>query len=574
MNPLFIDFETHYEPDGGYSLSKMPTMQYVRDRRFECLGVALGALNNAWKPGPETAPALESVDWPNTAAVAHNAAFDAAVLYHHFGHRPALWIDTYAWCRWAISQGAAPPDARLSLKWWGEYLGLLKGDTAAAVGAGGQELADYAMRDIEILQALVAWLQEHAPWPDDEMRFADVHVRMAAEPCLGLDETLLAREAEVTADPELVDAVRSRETFARLLRERGVEPGTKTSPANGKQTYAFAKTDMFMRELAGHPDPVVRALHKLKTEASSTIKASRAQRFLNVGSPMPMPQAYYGAHTGRSTGLEKLNVLNLPRGDFRSALVAPPGHKILVADYSQIEARVIAWGAGDEHSLDIFRSGRDPYREVASRELYNVDYDKVTDEQRRRAKAAVLALGFGQGANGFHTYCRTFGIDMDIHEAQRIVRAYRGARPRLVAFWHGLFDKVCSTGELVLPSGRKLTYPGMERTGREVTFLRHRVFSKSPKRDRVNLWHGLVAENWTQAVARDILMHAVVRLPKEIVPVLLPYDEIVAVVHADTAEHCADALTQRMLDAPSWAEGLPLAVDKPVICDNYGEVKQ
>src|SRR6056297_4184400 len=128
MNLLILDFETHYDQD--YSLSKMPTMQYVRDARFECLGCAFHDFPNGtyWAPAP--AAVLAAQDWPNTIAVAHKPQFDGAVLHHHFGHAPAYWLDTKDWTQYAISQGALPPDASTSLHAWGERLGLAKGDTA------------------------------------------------------------------------------------------------------------------------------------------------------------------------------------------------------------------------------------------------------------------------------------------------------------------------------------------------------------------------------------------------------------------------------------------------------------
>src|SRR6056297_2682270 len=135
MNPLILDFETHYDQD--YSLAKMPTMQYVRDARFECLGCAVHFAphgDDRWLPGFDFAKGwFECIDWSNTIAVAHNAQFDGVVLHHHFGHAPAFWLDTKDWTQYAISQGALPPDASTSLRAWGERLGLAKGDTAEAV---------------------------------------------------------------------------------------------------------------------------------------------------------------------------------------------------------------------------------------------------------------------------------------------------------------------------------------------------------------------------------------------------------------------------------------------------------
>lgn len=563
MRLLLIDFETAYDPASGYSLKTMPTLQYVRDSRFECLGVAL---DDEWHDGPATAEALAAVDWSDTICCAHNASFDGAVLFERFGHSPAYWLDTLAWTRYAIAQGALPPDAGTSIRWWGEFTGMTKGDTAQAVAAGGEALAEYGLQDVRIMRQALDWLQTHCPLPALEASFIDLHVRMATEPALLLDVPMLAALAADTLDPAIAKAVRSRDKFAAALVACGVTPGTKTSPANGKETYAFAKTDAFMRDLARHPDPVVRTLAELKAQGGSTIVASRSQRLLDVGTPLPVPLRYYGAHTGRSSGEDKLNMQNLPRGDFRKALVAPAGQTLIVADYSQIEARVVAWGAGDEAALEPFVGDRDPYKVVAARDLYTCAYDEVTKEQRQRAKAAVLALGFGQGANGFITYCEMFGIDMAAREAERIVQTWRHTRPRLVAWWDELLAEVLDTGELTLPSGRKLTYPGIERQGRQFTYLRPQAFSKRKGGDRVNLWHGLVAENWTQAVARDIIALAAVSMPVRVL--MMVHDEIVS-----AGQEADVPLVERtMLTLPGWAAGLPVACEIET-GPTYGDAK-
>lgn len=561
--PLFLDFETYYDKD--YSLSKMPTMQYVRDPRFECLGVALavGGDPAAWLPGPAGLE-LESLrnQVSGQIVVAHNAAFDAAVLDRILpGVEPKLWICTMNWSSYAISQGVLPADARTGLGWWGDFLGIKKGDTAAAVEAGGDELEAYAEQDINILRSVFEWLQEHCPWPSFEARVSDLHVRMAANPRLELDQHLL--ESLVSDPIPEASQLRSRNRFAEILRAAGVEPGVK--PGARGDTYAFAKTDKFMQDLAQHPDPVVRKLHELKTEGGSTIESTRAQRFLDVGSPLPVPLWYYGAHTGRASGGEGLNLQNLPSGPLRQSIQAPVGYKLVSADYSQIEARVIAWGAGCDGALAPFVTGRDPYRETATT-MYGVAYEDVTPDQRARSKAAILALGFGQGSGGFQTFCQQFRIDMDQRTADWMVSTFRRERPELVEFWHLTFQRLMRQGYLELPSGRLLTYPDLSKTGGDVSFQRHQVFSRGRGRQRVNLWHGIAAQNWTQAAARDIIYHAALNMPWRVV--MQVHDELVLIVPEDT-EDIEGQVTRVMLDLPAWAEGLPADCEVDIM-DNYG----
>lgn len=566
MTLLYLDFETHYEPRGDYSLRHMPTLQYVRDARFECLGLAIrhGDRPTAWiKPGMVREWAA-FVDWDKTVAVAHNASFDGAILADRFGHRPAFWLDTKAWTSYAISQGVLPADARTNLAWWGEFLGMAKGDTEQAVGAGGDELAEYGKRDVEIMIKVHHWLNRHCPLTDLELRAIDLHVRMATEPRLALDTALLQSLATQVAPEAAI--LRKRDAFAQALRHYGVEPGVKTSPRTGKQTYAFAKSDAFMQSLMTHPDARVRLLHELRTEGASTIVASRAQRLLDVGEPCPSPLIYYGAHTGRASGADKMNMQNLPRGDFRNALMAPPGKVLIVADYSQIEARVVMWGAQDPYGLSLFQSGRDPYREFAANEMYNCAYDEVDTEMRRRAKPPVLALGFFQGCNGLVTYAAGIGVTMDHREAEPIHAEWHRRRPVWREWGRALHREAVNNGELTLPSGRKLTYPDITAHGRDVSYLRHKIFSKTAGRDRANLWHGLVVENWTQAVARDIIYHAAVRMPCPVV--MMVHDEVVMVGTEDDVP----AVREAMLTLPAWAEGLPVACEIST-ATRYGEAK-
>src|SRR5699024_8276794 len=145
-------------------------------------------------------------------------------------------------------------------------------------------------------------------------------------------------------------------------------------------TWAFAKTDAFMQGLAEHADPRVRAVAAERAKATSNIQRSRAQRFLDTGVPFPAPVRYYGAHTGRGGGADGLNIQNLPRGGkLRQALQAPPGHKLVIVDSSQLEVRVLAELARDPALREPFAAGRDVYREFAAL-LFGTTYDEVTRE--------------------------------------------------------------------------------------------------------------------------------------------------------------------------------------------------
>ena len=582
---LVVDFETHYGKD--YSLKKMPTAQYVRDDRFQVLGVAyrrasFPSARPAWADPDDVVGNLSAfpVELP---IVGHNLAFDALILRErvHTRHRPAppLYLDTMLMARYCIAQGILPPDLRTNLAALAEHFGLeAKGDTAAAVAAGGEELAEYGRHDVWLTEQILKRLLPHCP--AFELKLMDLHVRMAVLASLDLDEDLCLAEIEAHTMPEdIKKACGSADRFAALLRARGVEPGAKVSERTGKVAYAFAKTDAFMQSLQEHADPVVRKLAEFRLKSKSNLAKNRAERFLAIGAPFPVPLLYYGAHTGRSSGLDKLNMQNLPSGGrLRRALKAPPGHKLVICDSGQIEVRVLAWLAGCQSLLDTCAAsdrgeGPDTYVAFASQHLYGCGPDDVDKTMRKNAKPVVLAAGFGQGANGLINYAQAvFGIVMGAAEAQRNIDAYRRAYPEIVSYWRVVMDNVRQNGETQLPNGRKLTYPNLRYEGRELWYEKHQIFSSKfvGKRDKVKLWHGLAVENQVQAVARDVVMWQTLELAKRWQVVLSVHDEVVLCVPEDQAEEAmADAL-QVFATAPPWAKGMPLIGDA-VISNDYGE---
>ena len=578
MPDIVIDFETHYE--GGYSLKHLPPAQYLRDPRFAVLGaaIALPGKPARYLTGATLTRALQAIPWHNVRLVAHNAAFDAAILHMHYGHRPAAYACTMLQARYLIANGSL--DARLStsLESLAPLVGMAKGNLEEATAEG--ELAAYAALDAEICRALH---EAHAPRiPAAELDYMDMHVRMAAEPVLELDQNRLSKIANSEKSLEkLFPIVRKDDTFAAALATLGVTPVFKTT---NKGTYklATAKTDGWLQSLDNHADPKVRLLASVRRKASSTIERSRAQRFLDVGAPLPVPLLYYAAHTGRSGGQDKINLQNLPRKDgLRQCIIAPPGHKLVIVDSAQIEVRVLAWLAGQEDLLEDFRQGKDPYVSFAT-VLYGVQPDQVSKDQRQVAKAAVLALGFGQGVNGFVGYCEQFGIPMDEETAARIVSTYRrtyreisgGDMPPYrsrYGYWWQCERQVKENGFTELPSGRKLTYPDLRIGEDGLEYRRHTIFAKAKSEGHTQLWHGKCVENSIQACARDVVFHQTRRLHRAgWRVVLMVHDEAVLCVPEDRAEEALAAAEVSFGSTPPWAPGLPTKGEGSIV-ERYGK---
>lgn len=269
----------------------------------------------------------------------------------------------------------------------------------------------------------------------------------------------------------------------------------------------------------------------------------------------------------------------------RAAIYRPEG--LVWADYSNIEGRVAPWlakSAEGEKKLDVFRSGRDPYK-VNAATLFNITYEEVTDEQRQSGKVQELALGFLGGSGALMAMAKMFKMPMTKDRADILRDAWREVNKWAVPFGYDLVQAAklayeypgswFDAGRIAygydgqmwlwcrLPSGRLLAYlaPKMELVmtpwGDEVPALTAVWTGGKPKKGekwpRRPLTPGLLLENSTQATAACILRRAIVRAVADGV-------EVVGHVHDEIiAQNCsADRLLAHLLDAPEWADGLPI----------------
>lgn len=280
---------------------------------------------------------------------------------------------------------------------------------------------------------------------------------------------------------------------------------------------------------------------------------------------------YFGATTGRDSGSGGWNAQNMPRDivsgvDIRSMIEAPAGKMLVVCDLAQIEARCICWLAGDEQTLDILRSGVDVYEAHARSTMGYKDIrplKEVDKGLRQLAKARVLGLGFGCGPNKFQVVAKMMaGLDIAPSEAERIVADYRASNPRIVTLWRRLqaaLEKSAGANLNVrLPSGRELVY--REIKGERGEFSG--VIPRNGKMMRSKLYGGLLAENLTQAFARDIFMHRVSELERKGYEVILRvHDEVVCLVNEDGAEAALKDIESTMATAPEWCASLPVGAE-------------
>ncbi len=606
---ITIDFETYYATD--FSLTKLTTEEYVRDDRFQVIGVAVKVNNEPtkWFSGDftQTAMWLHRFPWENHFVLAHNAIFDAAIMTWHFGIRPKAWLDTLSMARATLG-----PNAKVGLASLAEQYGLGKKGLEVNDAKGKrredfspQELADYGgycVNDVELTYNLFKELD--AGFPVKEKRLIDITIRMFSDPMLELDTDAL--EAHLTGVRErkaklfetsgiTKEVLNSSAKFAALLQSHGVWPPVKISATTGKETYAFAKSDQEFVALLEHPKEEVQAIVAARIGAKSTLEETRTERFISIAKRgpilgsvrrMPIPLKYYAAHTGRWGGSDKVNLQNLPSrgaegGKLKRCIVAPRGHVIIDCDSSQIEARVLAWLAGEQTLLKLFRNGEDVYKYMAA-QIYNKPFDLVTPEERFIGKTTVLGAGYGMGGEKFQAQLANMGKDVDLDMCRHIIKQYRQSNRAISNWWLELnqvlqaimagkevaVDKVglMTTSPMLgieLPNNLFLNYP-------ELTRGTNNDFSYMTRAGRNRIYGGKVAENLCQAVARCVIGEQIIEIEKRYRVVLTVHDAVACVVPEAEAEEARAYIEQCMRTSPKWAEALPLNCESGM-ATNYGD---
>lgn len=271
----------------------------------------------------------------------------------------------------------------------------------------------------------------------------------------------------------------------------------------------------------------------------------------------------------------------------RSAIVASEGKELFVADYASIEARVVLWLADDEDALDVFRSGKDIYLYTAEG-IYKRPLTKADTTERQMGKQAVLGLGFQMGAPKFMDTVAKYGIIISLEFAQQVVEAYREKYWRTKQLWQDQeaaaikavqTKRPVEAGKVLwfvdgdflfceLPSGRRLAYPfpfvSMQPTSWGKDKLTLQFKTTNPKTRQwvtQKTYGGMLVENITQAVARDLIAAALLRLEAHPVyaPILSVHDE--AIAEAPLGQGNIKEFEHLMTQLPEWAEGLPVAAE-------------
>lgn len=325
---------------------------------------------------------------------------------------------------------------------------------------------------------------------------------------------------------------------------------------------------------------------------------------------------YYGAATGRWAGLG-LQPHNFPRAHVedeeaeiqkfidgsimkenpiesakalvRACITAPKGKLLAIADFASIENVILAWVSGELSVLEIFERGEDEYTHFAC-DLWGLDYQAVSKDQRTFCKPVVLGAGYTLGARGLMGYAKGYGIDMTMDDAEKSIATYRRSRPEIVKFWYAVIDcavlAIRNPGSkftynrctfqvrkdragtrwltLKLPSGRLLYYNDPEvrdyAYGSLPTAMGINSYTK--QWERMKIIPGRMTENIVQALARDVLLGAKVKLRNRKYDLIVSvHDEIVAEVDDTFSQQDLEQMYKIMCAFPAWAPDLPLRAE-------------
>ena len=614
MNLITVDFETAYN-DKGLGFRTQTTEEYVRDKAFEVIGVAVqvGAGEPTWFSGnhDQIRVWLKQFDWKNSLVLAHNTLFDGAILAWHFKIKPMGWLDTLSMARALHGVDAGGSLAKLAVRY---NIGQKGTEVSAAINKNRLDFTpddlaqygEYCKNDVRLTYDLFQIMSKD--FPMDELRLIDMTLQMFTHPVLEIDQGVLYERLDAlaqeksellsslmerlkaTSEEEVREKLSSNNKFADILRSFDIEVPMKFSEKQKKDVPALAKKDEGFIALTEHEDPFIQQLCAVRLGTKSTLEVKRIERFSDIAKRnhglIPIPLKYYGAHTGRWSGVDKVNFQNLPSRDpkkkaLKKAIVAPEGYVVINCDSSQIEARMVAWLAGQDDVVKQFADGEDVYSLFAS-SVYDRTITKADIEQRFVGKTCILGLGYGTGAAKLqHTLATSqpISVKIELEESKRIVGVYRDKNDKIIELWaegdrmledmlngsfkngpksfgkHGcvFYDKE----GIILPNGLRIRYPNLRKEWDEED-QKSKIMYDSRK-GAISIWGGTVVENVVQALARIVVGEQMLKINEHYRVVLTVHDAAVVVVPMDEEDSAKELITGLMGIAPEWAQGLPVA---------------
>lgn len=604
---ITLDFETYYDKE--YGLKKFTTEEYIRNEKFEVIGVAVKSDGvTKWVSGAHNTikSFLDSYNMHEHFVLGHNMKFDAAILSWHFNIHPLGLFDTMS-----MGQILHGLTESVSLANLSKFYGIGEKGTEVLDALGKRRVdfmsneicsyAKYCMNDVELTYELFTEMKDKFTAP--EMKLIDLTIRMFTEPKLELNKGLLVRHlAEVRAKKEeLLDSVAvdkdtlmSNPKFAAILESMKIKVPMKESPATGLQTYALAKTDEGFKALLEHEDPYVQALAAARIGNKSTIEETRTENFIQIANrgKLPVPLKYSGAVVShRWSGVDGINLQNLPRtSELRRAICAPKGYKIVASDLSNIELRLAYWFAKSHGKIQQIKDGIDLYKQSAA-DITGTPYDKVSKDLRYIFKIVNLSGIYGVGANKMHSILKQGGVEKDLQEVKNIVYAYRRANPELVEAWgdagtmlenvKGGHHFAMGNGNIITsvphegmmkPNGMMLGLPNLRKLKTETgeSWAYDKLMGRTLVPEYIH--PSKTFQRCIQSLARDIIAEQLIQVSKRYPVVMTVHDELVMLCKNQEVDECKAYVQQCMTTAPTWCQDLPLGCEVGV-GDNYMDAK-
>lgn len=672
---LFLDFESYYDDQYSLKKLSIEEYVRDPRFEVHMMAIAKGDDPIQIVAPEDIKATLERyhVADPNTRVFIQNAKFDAFIVNQCYGLVIANPICTRCMERWTgmsrmCRESLEAQSEFLGTGEKGTYVHDAKGKRLTDYTPEElEQYRAYCAKDVELLRANVRLMLPKLT--QEALKFIALSIKMYTEPIFVLDKDILQNyQAKIETDhmaslqrlqalfsfasvDDFLQAIRSADKFSSMLEQLGAKVPMKLSAAKTATlkrkleeaqdsdpearrrlregdykvyTPALAKNDLAFMQLLKDPNPDIAALAQARAENNTSIASSRCARFLSIAErgTLPVSLEAFATHTGRfaagtsdAVKSDSTNLQNLSkRGSdktLRMSVKAPAGYKLIACDSAQIEARTLAWLAGEQWLLKAFRDKTDPYCEMASsiyRESYETIYSwtkganahapdadaelKAKYKQYRNVgKTAVLQLGYYAGAGRFGAYLQqqgiTLGDSQEEHErkAQHVVNVYRGRNGAICEFWRkcgtllenlrmgrtgtfvrGLFQ---CTGQcdifghkapaIVLPDGFPLVYPNL-RLQRAPDGRPEYVYDSMEKGRMVTkrIHSGIVCNNIVQATAFAIIRYQACLINERYPIRVNVHDSLSVLAPEDEAEECKAFLQQCMRQLPPWAEGLPI----------------
>lgn len=629
---LLIDFEVYFDKE--YSLSKMSTINFIKDERFEpiCVGfyhdghTSVDFDPDAWV---QLSKRLYGNNFENVTVIAKNAKFDISILTEYYDVWPPYVIDlqdlTHMW------------DARMqhNLAKLAKMFKLKdKGNTKEFMGKHRRNFLDdydwqekmraYCKNDVKLEWKLFNMffysLLPQYDYYSFELEIAKHTLDMYIHKQLQLDlpaayelkeEMEWEQQEAAKATGHTIDELSKNKYFVKLLQD-ALPEGESVPMKQGKRGLipALAKNDRAMYHLLHHPRESVRKLAIARQAVKSwPLHIKRVGRLIRqakaTGGRIGVPLVYHGAHTGRYSGTEKVNFQNFGGkgrnialhpliASMRSLIKAPEGYMLAISDSEQIEARILAWLAGQDDLLEGFAKGEDVYsifgKDIFGHRIWKPKgtepkaIRKKLSIERGFAKDTILGAGYGMGSNTFYENCYANpnlkplfdSGKYDWEFVDKLIKKYRNKYKKIPKFWNQIEkafkwvvkypSKQISISENRITFYKKGTSVWMRLPSRREIQYRHATIGKNGNiryHYSKNVWGGFLAENVVQAISRDLLVHWTMKL-KEYYPVVLSvHDETVCLVEKEGNTVAKEfIINECMCSRPDWLDNkLPLSAE-------------